>query len=754
MSDNPYKYFIIEADELLESLDREILEFEKDPANQDLLNRLFRYAHTLKGAAQVVGLLKIGKLSHSIEDLFSDARDKDFFLTKDKISLIIDTIQVIRTIKNAVQAGDSEDSENIEAFLERFVSENNKNENAPEPLENRSDIKQFIKPVLPEKSKTSDTAKSEGNDKIKFSEADTKPAAQKEKKSPSTALSETIRVALADIDSVMDQSSELITGAIRLEQIHTNLKFELKSLAKISLELKKVNTLTADSAVPGIFQNIVTVQDAFFKDTSALDLLVEEFKQSTENIYQVVNKIRSMKVNDISHYFKGIVRDLSVKLDKKMELNIKGDETELDRNLLQELKEPVNQLMRNAAVHGIEDEADRLNKGKKAEGLIELEIKNSGEFVHITCRDDGRGIDGGKIKQIALEKGLIDKNRFEELTEKESLYYIFHSGISSGKIITELAGRGVGLDIVKNKVESLRGQIIIDTKIDEFTAFSMKVPLSMNMINAFLIEVSGRHFLIPLNLVVETGYTSLDQIDHLAGKTIININEQPVILIQLCDILEISDNSQNKGTTPYIVLKSENQSAAFTVDKIMGIHKIIIKDLGEELRDSPFFIGGSILSDGQPAIILNVAHLFKISSNQNLGNYSADSNTGTDPSQSVHRILAVDDSLTSRVLIGGILEAEGYDVTLATSGEDALNILAANQYDLIISDVEMPGINGFELSSRIRHDSEHKETPIIIISSLAKDEHKRKGIEAGVQAYIIKGAFNQQVFLETIERLI
>ena len=405
-------------------------------------------------------------------------------------------------------------------------------------------------------------------------------------------------------------------------------------------------------------------------------------------------------------------------------------------------------------MHGIENEADRLNKGKKPEGLIELEIKKSGEFVHITCRDDGRGIDGRKIRQIAFEKGIIDENRFKELTEKESLYYIFNSGISSGKIITELAGRGVGLDIVKNKVESLRGQITIDTKIDEFTAFSMKVPLSMNMINAFLIEVSGRHFLIPLNLVIETGYTTLNQIDHLAGKAIININEQPITLNGLCDILGISNSSQNSGATPYIMLKSDNESAAFIVDKIKGIHKIIIKDLGEELRDSPFFIGGSILSNGQPAIILNVAQLFKVSSDQGVGSFSTDSNEEADLPQSIPRILAVDDSLTSRVLIGGILEAEGYDVTLATSGEDALNILSANQYDLIISDVEMPGINGFELSSRIRQDPEHKETPIMIISSLAKDEHKRKGIEAGVQAYIIKGAFNQQIFLETIERLI
>ncbi|MCD6585422.1 MAG: response regulator [Desulfobacteraceae bacterium] len=754
MNDNPYKYFMIEADELLESLDREILEFEKDPKNQDLLNRLFRYAHTLKGAAHVVGLLKISKLAHVIEDLFSATRDKGLSLTKDQISLIIDTIHVIRTIKDTIQAGDSEDAKNIEAVLERFVSENDKSANAPEPLKNPLDTKESLKSLVSEKSKNGDVPKLEANDKIKLSEAAGKSAVQKEKGSPSSTLAETIRVALADVDSVMDQSSELITGAIRLEQIHTNLKSELKSLSKISLELKKVNTLTADSTVPGIFQNIKAVQDAFLKDTSALDLLIEEFKQSTESIYQVVNKIRSMRVDDISHYFKGIVRDLSVKLDKKIELKIKGNDTELDRNLLQELKEPVNQLMRNAAVHGIEDEADRLNKGKKPEGLIELEIKKNGEFIHITCRDDGRGIDAYEIKQIAFKKGIIDENRFKELTEKESLRYLFHSGISSGKIITELAGRGVGLDIVKNKVESLRGQIIIETKIDEFTAFSMKVPLSMNMINAFLIETSGRHFLIPLNLVIETGYTNLDQIDYLAGKAIVNINEQPVTLIQLCNILEISNDSQHNSSTPYIVLKSEDQSAAFSVDKIMGIHKIIIKDLGEELRDSPFFIGGSILSNGQPATILNVAHLFKMSTNQTTGSYASDSDPETDLSKPAYRILAVDDSLTSRVLIGGILEAEGYDVTLATSGEDALNILSANQYDLIISDVEMPGINGFELSSRIRHDPEHKETPIMIISSLAKDEHKRKGIEAGVQAYIIKGAFNQQVFLETIERLI
>jgi len=732
---DPYKYFMIEADELLEKINRDILEFEKKTEDPNLLKSLFRYAHTLKGAAHVVGLLNISKLAHLIEEIFTRTRDSNLQITGEMVTLILETLDLIRNIIGVVKEGEPEDSIDITEAMERFKI-----------------VDKAVSPSVDMK-KQGDPPGFTGQ----TGEEDKQGLTPVRKQ-------ETARVSLRDIDDLMNQASELVIGAIRMERLYSYFKETAISFGRLTdvyrkarrqihtaSELRSINKKSSDpfSDLPRQI-DMEPLYLSLVENTAILDSNVEELKQLSDSIYQIIYRVRSIKVSDMSHYFKTAVRDLSIKLNKQLDITITGDGVELDRNLLEELKEPINQIIRNAVIHGIEDEASRLAKGKSAKGQIKLNFEKAGDFVHIICEDDGGGINVEKIKQIAISKGLMDEKRGTEIENEEALYLIFASGISSGEIITEFAGRGVGLDIVKNRVDSLRGEIIIDTLEDKFTRFVIKLPLALNMINAFQVEVSEEQFFIPLNMVIKTGYVSPGEIESVAGKSVINIDGSPVSIARLSDLLG-SGEADFLQEKPFILLKSGRETAAYSVDRIMGVHRIIVKDLGGELKDARFILGGAILSSGNPALLLNVAALFRYTAESDL--VSGQNISEKRGSSQVPRILAVDDSLTSRVLISGILETEGYHVTCANSGEEALEFIAGDKYDLIISDVEMPGIDGFQLSERIRADADHKDTPIIIVSALAKDEHRRKGIQVGAQAYIVKGQFDQGFFLETVKRL-
>ena len=585
---DPYKYFMIEAVELLDNLNRDILEFEERPDDPDLLKKLFRYAHTLKGAAHVVGLSHIGKLAHAIENLFSRTRDQNIPLVSEDISLILDTLDQIKDIIETVKDGRPE----------------------PPPA---MPVKGVAQPVPESQSLTGD-----------LKEPDTTASPGVRHLGAGDSI-EALRVSLSDIDYLMDQASELITCTIRMDQLHRCFKDVtslcgkmLENYRKIKAVFKRISgsdlenrnrSYEFDRLTGGI--DMEALHSQLLEHTSALDASLEELREISETEYQVIHRARSIRVSEMSHHFKGAVRDLALKLGKDLRLVITGDEIELDRNLLEELKEPVNHILRNAAVNGIEDEAGRLSKGKDREGVIRLDFKKTGDFVHIICEDDGRGVNAEEIKKIAVRVGVLDEKMAEEIGREDSLYLIFAAGISSGE--SEFAGKGVGLDIVKSKIESLRGIITIETEEDRFTRFSIKLPLSLNMIDAFLVEVAGQEFLIPLNMVMETGYVSRDEVEHIAGKAVIKLNELPISLLWLNEILALDHNNSGPNQIPFVYLRSGHETAAFAVDRMIGIYKILVRGLDEQLKDIEHVLGGAVLSDGRPALVLNVPELFNAS---------------------------------------------------------------------------------------------------------------------------------------------
>ena len=704
--DDIYKYFFIEVDEILENISKNLVELNKAEDNNQIQNSLFRYAHTLKGAAQVVKLIPVSKIAHSIENIFSKIRDLNINIDQKQIDLIFEALELIKKIIISVKNNKKYENINIENIIKKL----------DQNIENKKVRKQI-------------------DIDINFNIDNKKNIL--EKQINDTKITDSIRVDLSNIDKLLNLSNELLINFDKFKLI----KSEFNKFTKY------INQFTNQNKIEDKDKKILT---NIMQNIASFDTASHELHMLSENIYHTVYKTRAVKISSISHYFIRIIDELAQKLHKKTDLIIKGDEIEIDKNLIDAIKEPVNQLLRNAMIHGIEEDNKRKNTKKPEKAKIKIKYMIDNDVILIDFKDDGYGIDIDKIKQTAIEKGLIDQNNIHKLTDRDILRLIFAPGFSTtDKAVTQYAGRGVGLDIVNEEIKKLHGEIDVSTKKGVFTCFKIKIPLSLNITNNFCVKSAGQIYLIPITYIKKTGYLKKADIKFTRNKENIILENIPVPLIWLDKLLKYTEIPHTMQTIPYLLIQFENNYAALCVDKFLGIKKTLNKDLGTRLKKMKLFSGGAILGDGTPSLILNIDELFKII-NKNKYKY-----INIPENISKKKILSADDSITSRILIKNILNSHGYDIISVKSGKEAVDMLNnKNKFNLFILDIEMPEMTGFQTAEAIRKDSRYEETPIIIMSSLAKDEHKRKGLKAGTQAYFVKSDFNQNHFLDTVKRLI
>lgn len=545
------------------------------------------------------------------------------------------------------------------------------------------------------------------------------------------ALGDTIRTSVKTLDSVVNLLGELIINKKRFED-----KSEaLKSLGRASA-----------GAVPAA--RIMEFQQALEEDVLYLGYIIQE-------LHAEAMALRMLPLRTITEGFVRMVRDLSKSQGKEIELEIRGDHIEIDRLLLESLKPMFLHMLTNAVDHGIELPEERVARGKPAKGTIRLTAHNEGNNVVIEIRDDGCGMDPGKIKAAALRKGVIDKDEAEMLKDEDALYLTLRQGFSTSEIVTDISGRGVGMDVVKMNIEKVKGNLILKSEVGSYTEVQLTLPLTLAVIDALMISCSGEQYAIPLSYVQETLKIRSSDIATVAGKEVLSVRNVTVPLFSLAQILGLGEQGANisSGKLAAVILKQRGQIIACTIDKNHGTSEIVVKSLGGQLKKVRHTFGATVMGDGNPALILDVPDIFATAegvSSNGLRKSLQESQTFV----ARGNILVVDDSITTRTMEKSILVANGYEVLIAVSAEDALEKIGTANFDLVISDVEMPGLNGFELTARLRSIDEYRNTPVIIVSSLSKDEHKRKAIEAGAQAYIVKGAFEQGTLLDTVESLI
>lgn len=773
--------FRVEAEEHIGAMSARLIELEKSQTAADrkeIIETIFREAHSLKGAARAVNATEIEKICQPLESVFALLKREQLPTSIELFDTLHRTVDALSELVASLGAErPTLDKKRISELIRQLQSP--LSQPPPKPFNANVSIPVSTidtPPTQEPKIESVPTAQApEGDDSTRqgrLTAADEKPAQSK-----------TIRIATAKLDALLRQSEELLSSKLTARQRVAELRETRAALAAWDKEWAKVQTdvrtLRQQAATSASKQNGRAGADAglnrllefldwnstFLKsletEVATLTSAAEQDQRSlggmVDQLLEDMKKVLMLPAAALLEMFAKAVRDLARDQGKDVELVTRGGETEIDRRILEEIKDPLLHLVRNAVDHGIEKPATRASKGKPERGTLTLAITpKSGSEVEIIIADDGAGIDAQKVKASALKSGVVSIEEAERLRDKESLSLIFRSGISTSPIITDISGRGLGLAIVQEKVEKLGGTLSLESKPDVGTTFRLLVPLTLATFRGILVRADERLFILPTVSVRRVLRVRADEIKTVGNKETLRLEDELISLVRLGDVLGLPAQSVTNEPASHahvVVLGAGEKRIAFLVDEILDEQEVLVKSLGRQLARVRNIAGATVLGSGQVVPILNVADLMK-----SAVSVAASARRTSGKAEKVESkrksILIAEDSITSRTLLKNILESAGYAVKTTVDGADALSELRAGDYELLVSDVEMPRMNGFELTAKVREDTRLAELPVVLVTSLDSREDRERGIDAGANAYIVKSSFDQSNLLETVRRMI
>lgn len=724
--------FQVELEELLQVITEGLLKLEKEDNEQQVIatvEAIFRAAHTIKGAARGVGIQDVGEISHHVESLFCSLQKNKYKTSAALINLCLEAVDGMRLamqsyLNKTPIAFDLQDL--IRRLQQGMVDQETIVANKPE------------KPAI---EKTQDTKKNIND----------------------TDDNEIIRVALNQLDQVAALIEEIQINKIAIEDHYLELT-QLSSKARQFAQLLKKNKLTieADDNAYSNFKKIYAnnvdmlfeLSQGIFQLEKKMRPLTNEVNTLYNSLQEEVRTLRLVPVKSLLCTFPRLVRDLSQDLHKEVVLEVKGSEVKMDKVVLAGLKNPLIHLLRNAIDHGIESPEQRISAGKPEKGHIKIEIIDSSDQVLFILSDDGLGIDVEAIAATAMSKKILTVAELENCKKDDILKLIFKAGFSTKAIITDVSGRGVGLDIVKTNIESLKGTVEVQSELGKGTTFYLRVPLTLSSERGLLVYCAGQQFFIPTNDVGRVLISLEKNIVEVEGRQAIMLDGHPVLLYYLSDILRLKGNEPvHPHLLPVVIVKKDNHSIALLVDDIIGEREIVIKQLSPPLDNVACVAGGTLSSDGQITMVLNTGDVVHAALHaEQIQRIEVENNDGQ--LMMKPRILVVDDSITTRTLEKNILESKNYDITVAVNGKEAWDLLQASPFSLLITDVNMPIMDGFTLTERVKQSKELSQLPVIIVTSLGSEAEKKRGIEVGANAYIVKSDFESGELLDIVSQLI
>lgn len=705
--------FEVEAQEHLDAINEHVLVLERTPGEvpESVLAEVFREAHSLKGAARVVGLSRVEALSSELEEIFAQIKDGRVEPNRealDRVFQMLDAISIELASVFAAQSG------NVESNPSESPSRV-----ADEPTERTS------------------------------------PA-------PAPRVTETVRVATSRLDALMAGVDELLVTRTATEQRLGEIRALETTLVDWSQARRK-----AHSRRNGIDEtNNATVAaredserlDVIHRDLSDLRYRFEgdtrRWRQVVGDLQDDVRRARMLPVASVFRAFPRMVRDLARGQDKEIALEISGDEIEVDRSVLEQLKDPLTHLLRNCVDHGIEKPEVRRGFNKPALGRISLSARLQGDSLLVVVSDDGAGLDVTSVRRVAQQRGIITSAAAAKLSDRETMALIFRSGLSTSPIITDISGRGVGLDVVRGAVESMHGSIEVDSEPGRGTTFTLALPLSVSTMQCVLLRIGTQTFGLPLSNVERIIRVAASEIERAEGREVVRVHGRAVALARLSDLLGVSAEgieSDRRATRPVLIVAVQDRQVGLLVDELIRTDEVVIKSLANPFARIRHVIGATILGSGEVAVLLSASDLIESANRPDWSGTVDDVDVDVDVEAPT--ILLVDDSITTRTMEKNILESAGYRVRVAINGAEAWNILQTNVFDLVVSDVEMPQMNGFELVAKIRAGSRQPDLPVVLVTSRDSKEDRQHGLDVGADAYIAKGAFDQERLLETIRRL-
>jgi two-component system, chemotaxis family, sensor kinase CheA len=755
--------FADQAKEQLQTINQRLLALEEAEGDDKgpLLEEIFREAHSLKGASRAVDLGRVEAVAHRLESLFSVIQKGELEADAEVFDLAYKALDALTALVEEGLSGTAADVD-VDEVCNALVSAAE-----AESGEWRLEIGGAEAPA--EESKPEEPKATEPTPQSPI------PNPQSPSKPPKA--DETVRVATSKLDALMAQVGELLAARIGAEHRMAEVRTLFDSLLEIEESWRKSRpartlelALLGDEGALADVRNLVDFlerSDDHLRDVrNGLSELRRRFEADSRRMAQVttdlqddVRRTRMLPVSTIFDTFPRMVRDLTRELSKEVKLTIEGGETEVDKQVLEQLRSPLTHMVRNCVDHGMEDPDAREAAGKPREGKVVLAAYQRAADLVIEVVDDGAGIDVEKVKGKAIEKGLITAENAEGMTEREALWLIFRSGFSTKQEVTDLSGRGVGMDVVREHIERLHGMIDVESTLGEGSKFTLSVPLSVATTRCLLVEVGDQTFGIPIAGVERIVRLSAEDIGHTQGHEAIRLDERPMALLRLGDVLGIPSEASDAPNQPAIILGSADRRAAFLVDRLLGAQEIATKMLPKPLVRVRHIAAATIVGTGEVVPILNVLDLLRASASPKATGHRPQATvpqpkTKTPALDEKQTILVVDDSVTVRTFEKALLEAAGYDVTAASDGLEAWNLLQGKAPDLIVSDVEMPNMTGFELTAKVRGDQRLKSMPLVLVTTLSSDEDRKRGIDVGADAYVIKGSAEQDHLLETVRRLI
>ncbi|GAA8762478.1 chemotaxis histidine kinase/response regulator CheAY2 [Helicobacter pylori] len=771
--------FLIEAFEMNEQLDQDLVELEHNPEDLDLLNRIFRVAHTIKGSSSFLNLNILTHLTHNMEDVLNRARKGEIKITPDIMDVVLRSIDLMKTllvtirdtgsdtnngkeneIEEAVKQLQAITSQNLEGAKEgtkeapkEEVKEEAKKENIKENQENkakaptaensasdnpladepdldytnmsaeeveaeierllnkrqeadkerRAQKKQEAKPKQEVASKT-ETPKAPKTETKAKAKADTE-----ENKAPSIGVEQTVRVDVRRLDHLMNLIGELVLGKNRLIRIYGDVE-ERYDGEKFLEELNQV--VSSISAV-------------------------------TTDLQLAVMKTRMQPVGKVFNKFPRMVRDLSRELGKSIELIIEGEETELDKSIVEEIGDPLIHIIRNSCDHGIEPLEERRRLNKPETGKVQLSAYNEGNHIVIKISDDGKGLDPVMLKEKAIEKGVISERDAEGMSDREAFNLIFKPGFSTAKVVSNVSGRGVGMDVVKTNIEKLNGIIEIDSEVGVGTTQKLKIPLTLAIIQALLVGVQEEYYAIPLSSVLETVRISQDEIYTVDGKSVLRLRDEVLSLVRLSDIFKVDAILESNSDVYVVIIGLADQKIGVIVDYLIGQEEVVIKSLGYYLKNTRGIAGATVRGDGKITLIVDVGAMMDMAKSikvniTTLMNESENTKSKNSPSDYI--VLAIDDSSTDRAIIRKCLKPLGITLLEASNGLEGLEMLKNGDKtpDAILVDIEMPKMDGYTFASEVRKYNKFKNLPLIAVTSRVTKTDRMRGVESGMTEYITK----------------
>jgi two-component system chemotaxis sensor kinase CheA len=671
--------FATEAGERLESMTRLLLQLESSSGDPEQLAALFREAHTLKGGAGTVGLPAIGRVAHAMEDLLVQVRDGSRTLTPGLADAILAGVDAMGSIVQAAAAGQPYEAA---AAAAEAALRAVASPAAPAPVENGA---------------------ASGPPPAPAAEPDPPAAQLAAAAQPDTAASERLAVPLERLDELVRLVGESVSGQLRVGAL---------------------------------------LRSALRRDPEEL----EEFRAFTHllrELQDLAMRTRMVPVARAVPSLRRAVREAARATGKQVRLEVRGEETELDRRVLDQLSDALLHLMRNAVGHGIETPALRVEAGKSPEGVVSLEAAQQRSEVVVVVRDDGRGIDVARVREVADGGGPPSA-----LPDEQALQLIFRSGFSTAREVDELAGRGVGLDVVRTRLEAIQGRVEVQSRPGAGTEFRIVVPVTLAVVSSLLVAAAGQRFAVPMHSVAGILPTDAEQ-RWSGGRQVVMAKNEPVRLSTLAGALDVGETTPAPAGGPVVLLEGHAGSHAFRVDRVLGQRQVVVKGLSRALPRLPAVAGASVEPDGHILLMLDPVALMERVSGAGALALPAPAHADDPPART--RVLVVDDAMIVREVERSMLEQAGYEVLTASDGMEALTVLSEQPCDLVVSDVDMPRLDGIALTARIRALPRLSQVPIILLTANEGEAGRRRGLEAGADAYVVKSGFDRTAMLRTIE---